>query len=238
MVNQNQKSVFMDDEVASQVLDIVEEAQKYMIVVTPYLELWGHARTALGLAARRGVKVTMIIRKGEWSSKTWEDIDWLADNGILVLAAEYLHAKIYLNDRSAFVSSMNLTEFSTKNSLEIGMMVQEEQAVRQVRAYVSEKLMVLATPVSAPRNEPTPQTVSGSTQAYGPTELGHCVRCGRPIPPNSSKSLCDDCYDVWAEFGNEAYPERYCHACGKPEKVTYAKPLCRECFRMLRRVTK
>ena len=233
MVNQNQKSVFVDDEVASRVLDIIQEAQQYVIITTPYIKLWRHAQTALGLAVRRGIKVTVIVRSENGVLKDVDDLTWLLSNGIEVRAAEYLHAKIYLNEHRVILSSMNLTEFSTKNSLEIGLIVEGERASQQVRDYVTNTLTPLAVPLSLNQAEPSPQTVSGPTQAYGPTELGHCIRCGRPISPNLSKPLCDDCYDVWAEYGNEEYSERHCHACGRPEEVTYAKPLCRECFRML-----
>jgi phosphatidylserine/phosphatidylglycerophosphate/cardiolipin synthase-like enzyme len=233
-MNDSQKTVFVDEEVASRILDIVQEAQQYVIITTPYLKLWRHAQTALSLAVRRDIKVTVIVRSENGALQDVDDLTWLLSNGIEVGAAEYLHAKIYLNEHQVMLSSMNLTEFSTKNSLEIALLVLDDQAQRQVRDYVTGTLMQLAVPVSASPAEPTPQTVSGPTDDYSPRELGHCIRCDQPIPPNPLKPLCDECYDVWAEYSNEEYSERYCHACGRPEEVTYARPLCRVCFRRLR----
>jgi phosphatidylserine/phosphatidylglycerophosphate/cardiolipin synthase-like enzyme len=234
MVNNNQKSVFVDDEIASQMIDIIQEAQQCIIITTAYLKLWQHATTALGLAVKKGVKVTVIIgRREHWKSETREDIAWLLDNGIRVMDAKYLHAKIYLNERSVFLSSMNLTEFSTKNSLDIGLVVQDAQAERQVREYVNNTLMQLAKPVSAPQTEPRQQPVTTQATPRSGTGVGACIRCGLSISPDTSKPLCDDCYDEWAEYENENYQERFCHVCGKPSDVSYAKPLCRDCFRRL-----
>jgi phosphatidylserine/phosphatidylglycerophosphate/cardiolipin synthase-like enzyme len=106
-----QKSFFVDEEVASEVLAIVREAEKYVVVVTPYLDLWGHAQDAFRLAVKKGTKVTVILRHDPEKLKG-DDVGWLVSNGIKVQAREYLHAKIYLNEHSVLVSSMNLTEFS------------------------------------------------------------------------------------------------------------------------------
>jgi phosphatidylserine/phosphatidylglycerophosphate/cardiolipin synthase-like enzyme len=230
----SQKTVFTDDEVAPQVTNIVQEAKQYVIITTPYLKLWRHAQTALGLAVRRGIKVTVIVRSENGVLKSDEDdLTWLLSNGIEVGAAEYLHAKIYLNEQSVFVSSMNLTEFSTKNSLEIGLAVQDKQAIGQIRDYVKNTVMQLAVPLGEPQPAAAPQPATRHAQPASPAVAGTCIRCGRPVPPDPSKPLCDDCYDVWAEYGNEDYAEEYCHACGKPSDVSYAKPLCRDCFRKL-----
>lgn len=253
----NQKSVFVDDEVASQVLDIIQEAQEYAIIITPYLELWHHAQTPLELAAKKGIKVTVIIRRGRWDAKVWDDVAWLTNNGIDVLAAEYLHAKIYLNERSVFLSSMNLTKFSAENSLEIGFAVRESEAQRRVRDYVNNIVIPQAKPVSAPETEPGLQKISEPTHAYSPTEprqqpvsratqpqsqsfTACCIRCAQALYLDPTKlngplkPLCDECYDVWAEYENEDYPERFCYVCGRPWETSYAKPLCLGCFRKLR----
>lgn len=44
---ENAKTVFVDQEVTSLILSVFDEANEYVVAVTPYLELWGHARTAI-----------------------------------------------------------------------------------------------------------------------------------------------------------------------------------------------
>ena len=62
---------------------------------------------------------------------------------------------------------------------------------------------------------------------------GTCIRCGTKIPYDQNQPLCEDCYQVWAQFSNMEYIERFCHKCGKEfsDSITYRHPLCEECFR-------
>jgi phosphatidylserine/phosphatidylglycerophosphate/cardiolipin synthase-like enzyme len=241
-----QKSIFVDDEVASQVIDIVREAQQYATIITPYFKLWRHAQRALELAAEKGVHVTVIVRSKDGVPENAHDIPWLLTNGMQVRCIEYLHAKIYLNEHAVMLSSMNFYDFSTNNSLEIGLVVQDEQAARQVRDYVTNTLMRLAKPVSAPQTErrqqpmnrpaqpePRPRPTTTHAQSIQQTAAGTCIRCGGHLFPDLNKPLCDDCYDKWAQYENEDYAERFCHICGRPWETSYAKPLCRDCFRRL-----
>lgn len=228
------KTVFVDDEVASQVLDIIREAQKYVIIVTPYLKLWGHAQDAIRLAVNKGIKVTAIIRHegGTIDNGGIDDVTWFLNSGVEVLAAEYLHAKIYLNEHAVVVSSMNLTEFSTKNSLEIALQVRDKGPQQLIRDYVGKTLMPLAINLRAGLAEPPRSPIRGSTPAHASPSgvAGVCIRCQRPIGLDASRPLCPMCYEVWAAYRNEEYEEEFCHACGTASDVTYARPLCRNCY--------
>ncbi|MBI4336343.1 MAG: phosphatidylserine/phosphatidylglycerophosphate/cardiolipin synthase family protein [Chloroflexi bacterium] len=234
-MDSTQKTVFVDDEIASQVLAVVREARHYVVLVSPYLDLtrWGHLQDALGLAVKRRANVVAIVRY-EPDVVQGKSVSELVGNGVKVWGVKGLHAKIYLNEHTVLVSSMNLTESSTKNSLEIALVIRDKEAEQQVRSYVTERLLKQATPVEQiwPKEVrgPAPKPV----HAVSRHEAGACIRCGKPTPLNPSRPLCAACYDVWAEWGNEEYPEAYCHACGKRSGVTYARPLCSACFSRLR----
>ncbi|MSQ07207.1 MAG: hypothetical protein EXR54_03775 [Dehalococcoidia bacterium] len=104
------KTVFVDDEIASQIINIVQDASKYVIIVTPYINIrdWRHVENALDLAVKKRVKVTAIVRckdgKPDWGKI--EDANWLQQHGVAVRGAEYLHAKIYLNERDVLISEV------------------------------------------------------------------------------------------------------------------------------------
>jgi phosphatidylserine/phosphatidylglycerophosphate/cardiolipin synthase-like enzyme len=232
-MDESKKTVFLDEEVAPQLLAIVREAEEHVVIVTPYIKLWRHAVEALALAVGKGVDVKLITRLDEENPKI-EQVTLLNTIGVKVLGAPYLHAKIYLNEHAVLVSSMNLTDFSGQNSLEIALVVRDDQARRQVREYVNDTLMRLAVPISESHTGPRQQPASPLTQPDTRTAGGICIRCRRPIYPNPIRPLCQGCYEVWAEYGNENYLEYYCHSCGKPSDVTYARPLCRDCFRRYR----
>src|SRR2546425_6858641 len=209
-------AVFLDEEVEPQVLSMIQNATKHVTFVTPYLSLWGHLETAIDKAISRGVGSTFIIRPGEKQST--EDQEWLFGHKVKLYELPNLHAKIYINESTVLISSMNITEHSTTNSLEFAMIVESRKDATRFRNYVSDMLKRAEVVQLA---EPEGQEVE---------QTGRCIRCGRQIDFNVSRPLCDSCYQSWAVYANTDYPERHCHSCGKPSQVTYARPLCGDCY--------
>lgn len=204
-------TVWTDDEVATQVLTIVRDAEKYVILVSPYLDLgwWGHAKTAFELALRRGVKIRVILRSNTQESKGEkgeEDIAWLLGKGVEVRLLENLHAKIYLNEKDIVVGSANLTQSSMKNSHEIVLLIKNDLVEQKVRDYVTKTLMQLAKPLESV----VVVSVKETSAAYFPPAPqvagGICIRCHRQISLDHSKPLCDGCYDEWAEWEKPGLP--------------------------------
>lgn len=228
-----QKMVYFDDEVASQVLSIVREAKKYVVVVSPYIELWRHAQDAIALAIDKGVDVTFIVRSEPKVIES-DSVAWLVGNKVKVLAVEYLHAKIYINESSVIVSSMNLLKSSAQNSKEIALSIRTEQEAGYIGNYVYNTLMRLATPVGKAETENAGPALREPAKPQLRGNVGVCIRCGRNLFLNPAKPLCDECYDMWAQWEDEDYPEKVCHFCGRPSNVSYGKPLCGECYRSLR----
>jgi len=228
------QAVMFDGEVASGVLNVVRDADKHVVLVSPYitgLHKWGHLLDALRVALGKRVKVTVILRDPRDKSDEWneEDIACLADPRIETLAVEGLHAKIYLNEHYVVVSSMNLTESSTTNSHEFALTVQDATVEERVREYVEERLKASAERVEwSPASGEIPQE---TTQVRAVASTGACIRCGRSVPLDPGRPLCNDCYASWAEWKNEHYLEEYCHVCGNAAEVSYARPLCRSCYR-------
>ncbi len=212
----SKKITFVDDEVEAQILSIIRNAIRNVILVTPYLALWGHLQNTIDEAVSRGVVVSFIIRTKE--KPPIEDMGWLVDHKVKLYEIPDLHAKIYINESTVLISSMNITEHSTTNSLEFAMIVESRKDATRFRNYVSEMLKRAEVVQLA---EPEGQEVE---------QTGRCIRCGRQIDFNVSRPLCDSCYQSWAVYANTDYPERHCHSCGKPSQVTYARPLCGDCY--------
>ncbi len=213
----SKKITFVDDEVEAQILSIIRNAIRNVILVTPYLALWGHLQNTIDEAVSRGVVVSFIIRTKE--KPPIEDMGWLVDHKVKLYEIPDLHAKIYINESTVLISSMNITEHSTTNSLEIAMIVESRKDATRFRNYVSGMLKRAEVVQLA---EPEGQEVE---------QTGRCIRCGRQIDFNVSRPLCDSCYQSWAVYANTDYPERHCHSCGKPSPVTYARPLCGDCYK-------
>ena len=219
------KALFVDEAVGQELVALVSDAKEYVVFVSPYIQLWGHMRNAIQLATKRKVDIRFVVRSDEEVVDS-DDMDWLTRNKVKVVSAERLHAKIYLNESRVLVSSMNLTESSTKNSLEIALQVTDQELDAELREYISERLLKLAEPVGT-STLGLGRLVKGWVSQLTP---GSCIRCGTPIRFSPDRPLCEDCYDSWVFYNNPSYPEKVCHSCGKGARVSYLKPLCPACY--------
>ncbi len=221
-MNTKGQSVVFDGDISSLLLNLVDDAKKELTLVSPYWSIgsWRHMSSALMRCAQRSVKIVAFVRD-EPEQVKGKDVALLKDLG----------AQIYLNEQGGLISSMNLTETSTRNSSEVALCLNTDQ-VKSMREYISTRLVTAATPLngsskfkSASHGAGTPSRRSKRTN-----KDGHCIRCGTNLPLDPDRPLCENCYDIWSEWANPDYTEKVCHLCGCEERVTYAKPLCRRCY--------
>lgn len=229
------KTIFVDEDIASQILSLFRLSRRYVVVATPYLDLWGHLKNAVVEASAQKVELTFVLRDEAGTYKS-EDVAWLRAHNVRVRLRERLHAKVYLNESLTFVSSMNLTESSATNSLEIAIRLSGQQE-EDVRNYVFNRLLPSASEINVPRIEKAERLTSKGSghHTLEARQVGHCVRCGRGMSLNPEKPLCDACYDVWAQWEDGDYPENVCHSCGAPPSasspITKDRTLCPTCYR-------
>ena len=193
-----------DEGVAEVILDVIKEANKELIIVSPYLKLWDEAKGALQSARKRKVDITFVLRLEGKLFRT-PDFDWLEENDLDWVAIEDLHAKIYLNEETVVLSSMNLYEYSAQRNLEFAYILTDEVSKTRVREYIKELVP------------------SGA----------FCIRCGQNIEPNPNKPLCYPDYKTWARYKRRDYPEKFCFRCGESAKTTMADPYCDNCVQIL-----
>lgn len=230
---------FFDGDVEAQVRGLISEAREEITLVSPYNDFWIHLKDELRYALARGVKCLLVYRAGE----NKKDIRWLEEQGATVRSAERLHSKLYMNETTALVTSMNLVESSAINSKEICVSFdgpELENLVEYVRklvghseanpaqetAHGDSKLSVSPKDARPPRNTPEAKT-------YVPSTTGHCIRCGQAgIAYDPEKTLCRKCFRSWNRHQNRDYPEKHCHRCGKQRKTSFATPLCTPCYKV------
>ncbi|MBI4310376.1 MAG: hypothetical protein HY681_01235 [Chloroflexi bacterium] len=237
-MEQASKTVFLDHEVQSAILAIFGDAKKEAVTVTPYVGLlegreqrpWPHAQQAITDAIRRGVRVTFIVRESWTREKgSVDDLEWLSQNKVKVLTVEELHAKIYLNESSVVVSSMNLVGSSARGSREFALTLKNPSEIERLRSYV--KALMGGAKLLERQAGPLPTSRSSRGEV---AILGVCIRCSRPLALDPGKPLCETCYERWTRYKKEDY-EKVCHSCGQPAEVSYARPLCPRCYSALAR---
>lgn len=240
------KSVFFDGEVLPQIYLVMSSANDRIFFVTPYIGLWEHLKSKIEEVMRRKIEVFFLIRSFDDEKvprkKPVQDLAWLREQGVKVVEVPNLHAKIYMNERTILLSSMNITQPSVNNSHEFAMMLRGETDAISVREYVLNLIARHGLPEwSYSAGQQATHKLSSLVRKLGaiqverlaPTQTvkaGACIRCGRAIDFNPRRPLCDECYPKWAKYKNENYAEKRCHSCGREEETTFRRPLCPACY--------
>jgi hypothetical protein len=214
---------------AARIEEIITEARKKIILLSPYLQLSPLFGDRLLDAAKRHVPITIVYGKSALQSDQYGFLSTLP--GLRLLFLERLHAKCYLNEQRMVITSMNMYEFSEKHNREMGILLERndsayEAALNEVQSIIS---------AAAPDADQSPRVFGEGPFRAQPHRRGHgrggvCIRCSRSIAFDPSRPLCADDYQVWATFGNEDYPEAFCHKCGQPAETSMRRPLCYACF--------
>lgn len=103
--------VISDSFINSHLLELIEKSEKYLVLVSPYLKLWGHLETQLENSIKRGVDVKVYYRSSE-EKKYKTTYDKLTKMGLKVYKIDTLHSKLYLSEKEGLMTSMNLLDFS------------------------------------------------------------------------------------------------------------------------------
>ena len=214
-----------------------------LLLISPYLKFSRRIKEAL-MDQVQTYRSHVDVVYGKHDLRP-EEYKWLADTEIKTYYREPLHAKCYINESHALITSMNLYEFSQQNNDEMGILVSakdDRDLYEKIKenAYLirrqSEQVKLDMTRVDDDRDDlpavrpDRPVRARSEPQTTLP-DLGFCLRCGTEIPCDPERPYCDSHYRSWARFKNESYEEKHCHICGNDHSSSMAKPLCLSCFR-------
>ncbi len=224
--------------------NIISNAEKRLILVSPYIKLTNTWLARLKACAEKGVIIKIICRTGE-----------LKDEGVLRLAShknvelkstDNLHAKCYFNEKEMIITSFNLLESSEKN-WEMGILVNRntdkemfEKAMRDVLIIFNDSNLYSKTFVSTKTSISSVSTklVKPKVVTRKKNKDGYCIRCEENIPFNVDKPLCYECYAFWSEWEDEEYPEDYCHYSGEESdgETCFTKPILKEYWKEAKKI--
>ena len=208
--------------------DLIKKAQRKITLISPFLKINPKMKQLLEDADRMKLDIRIVYGKSEL---TPDESDWLSKTNIRTSYLDNLHAKCYMADETAIITSMNLYAYSQVNNLELGILINrsEDQQLfddleREVNSFLrnAKELKVSITTVQG-KSSPKPKSSS--------PDSGHCIRCNKPIKADAQAPYCRDCFNVWRAYENPEYKEKYCHACGKETQTTMNKPLCTSCYK-------
>ncbi|NEW79027.1 MAG: hypothetical protein GZ086_06280 [Gelidibacter sp.] len=126
-------------QITSEILNLINEAEKYLIIVSPYVNFknWDRIKLDIENALKRNVQINFYTRFDKENFKSWEEIESL---GIKPKLIKNLHAKLYFNEKSGIVTSMNLLTSSNLNAIEFGSIYNTENELTELRSFIKKYL--------------------------------------------------------------------------------------------------
>lgn len=110
--------------VSGEIMNLLDEANEKVIIVSPYCKFdkWYKLVKKLKDLQSRNIEIEFYIRENEPDT-----LEQVLQIGIVPICIPNLHAKAYLNEKTAIVTSMNLLLSSEINSLDLGYMTSTEE---------------------------------------------------------------------------------------------------------------
>ncbi len=128
-------------EISSKIMTLLEESDEFVVIVSPYVKItkWYKLIKKIENLRSRNTHIEFIIRKDKTNQRSFEELDELK---IKYIAIPDLHCKLYLNEKYAIVSSMNLLLSSEINSLELGYVTESAKEYEELLDFSKRHLNV------------------------------------------------------------------------------------------------
>ena len=137
-----------DDKVGERVyMDMLNRAENYVYIMSPYLILDGEMETALKFAAERGVDVRLVLpgipdKKTPWALAKTHYSSLLASGvKIYEYSPGFVHAKVFLaDDKEAVVGTINLDYRSLYHHFECAAFLYDTPCLADIRSDMEETM--------------------------------------------------------------------------------------------------
>lgn len=221
--------------IAASIERIIRNATDFIVIVSPYVKIDRTYLERLHEAEQNNIKIYLIFGKGDMKNLEKEKLQVFQNLQILFL--ENLHAKCYMNENTLIISSMNLHKYSEENNREMGIEIHKNENPTMYEDIKKEVVSIKNSAKEYILNNQRPLFQNNIHYNNNHFQSGYCIRCRKRIDFDLDRPLCNNCYQEWAQYGNDDYPENYCHICGAERnfnnQVDYAHPCCYDCWRNL-----
>ena len=210
--------------------NLIKNANTSLFLISPFLKFNLRIKQLLDERNRLKLDIRIIYRQVDLQT---EEGNWLKSmDSIKVLFCKNLHAKCYINEKEAIITSMNLYDFSQQNNNEMGIYVtkvDDPELYQDINKEVTS--LIRASEQVASSIEKVEPKKDFPKKKFSKGKDGHCIRCDAKIKLNLEYPLCAKCYKSWSKYSNPTYEEKFCHICGKENKSSLEKPVCYSCYK-------
>lgn len=186
---------------------LIQNTNKRLILVSPYLQINERIKQLIKSIISQKKEVLIIYRADKVRP---DDFNWITSQaGVKAYRSNNLHAKCYINDDEAIITSMNLYSHSQENNHEMGVYILKSADEELFNDTMKEVKYLLS--ISDEEKKVAEKNATTSSKQRS----GYCIRTGVLIPFNIEKPMSLEAYRKWEEYSNEDYPEKYCHFSGE-----------------------
>ena len=208
---------------------IIENAKKELVLISPYLKVHDRLKQSIEVSSRSGVKVQIVYREEKQKQEVSAWLESLTHVGIGFCKG--LHAKCYLNEREALLTSMNLYEFSQQNNYEMGILVSSRSETTLYGKIYDEAYKVLQASTTV--REPAPQS---STAPSPMKAVGSMLqRFGRALEQDRETTqtveALENSQSDHLQSSHEAPIEGFCIRCRVVIPANPDMPYCKSHYR-------
>ena len=164
----------------------IKNANERLVLISPFLKINDRIKELLEDKDRLKIDIRVIYGKNELLP---EENNWLKSmNSIRTSFCKNLHAKCYMNEKEALITSMNLYEFSQANNNEMGIHVSrdvDQQLYTEIDAEAKRLVRISQEiKVSVENVIPSDNGQPKKTKDTKESGEGHCISCNKPIKLN------------------------------------------------------
>ncbi|WP_069660252.1 phospholipase D family protein [Arcticibacter eurypsychrophilus] len=205
--------------------DLIKGTKDRLILISPYLQFNDRIKEHLNNLNIQKRDIRIVYRENKLHV---DENNWLESQiGVRTSICKNLHAKCYINENEAIITSMNLYEFSQQNNNEMGIYISKIQdpdlyssAMEEAQRLltISEEIRVTVKKVSSESSFRSDKKSSDEKTLVSKSLNnlnGFCIRTGLSIPFNIEKPMNYDSFKSWSKFGDPTYPEKFCHFTGE-----------------------
>jgi phosphatidylserine/phosphatidylglycerophosphate/cardiolipin synthase-like enzyme len=220
--------------------ELIKGTKDRLILISPYLQFTERIKEHLSNLNIQKRDIRIIYRENKLQL---EENNWLESQlGIRTSLCKNLHAKCYINENEAIITSMNLYEFSQQNNNEMGILISKADDPDLYNAALEEaiRLLTISEEIRVTVKKVTPEAILkpekktlDAKQAHTKLtdkQTGFCIRTGVPIPFNITKPMSYEAFKSWSKYSDPDYAEKYCHFSGEPSNgdTSVSRPILKK----------
>jgi phosphatidylserine/phosphatidylglycerophosphate/cardiolipin synthase-like enzyme len=228
--------------------ELIKNTKERLILISPYLQFNERIKEHISNLNIQKRDIRIVYRDNKLQL---EENNWLESQiGVRTSINSNLHAKCYLNEKEAIITSMNLYEFSQVNNNEMGIYISKEHDSELYNATYDEvqrllniskeiRITVKAVTADTPKkSEKKSDDVIPSKKQVLDQVNGYCIRTGASIPFNVEKPMSYEAYKSWSKYGDGDYSEKFCHFSGEDShgETSVNKPILKKNWKKAKEV--